>query len=243
MKCLLLSSLALLFIETVQAEAVRLPCGQTNCSTFRLDIRKQRLELMDTDDSGKRFRNAKGLEAWGRSRNLRLIFATNAGIFSPELKPLGLFIKEGKLVVPMNRADGRGNFYLKPSGVFFIDTKRADVVATTKYYTSPTVRIASQSGPLLLNDGKMHPEFRKDSENLTTRSGVGVASDTDVVFAISEGPINFYDFASFFEKSLDCKSALYLDGAISKMYLPELDMLEREGDFAAMFAVFEKADN
>ena len=33
--------------------------------------------------------------------------------------------------------------------------------------------------------------------------------------------------------------ALYLDGYISKMYVPELGRKETEGDFAAMFAVFK----
>ena len=49
-----------------------------------------------------------------------LLFATNAGMFDPNYKPVGLYIENGRELVHVNTRSGAGNFHLKPNGVFFV---------------------------------------------------------------------------------------------------------------------------
>jgi uncharacterized protein YigE (DUF2233 family) len=75
---------------------------------------------------------------------------------------------------------------------------------------------------MLVSNGKLHPRFIKSSASLYVRNGVGVDREGRVLFAISDLPVNFYDFATLFRDRLDAPNALYLDGSISAMYAPEL---------------------
>src|SRR5215472_2080092 len=46
-----------------------------------------------------------------------LLFATNAGMFDPALKPVGLYVEQGRELVHVNTSSGYGNFHMKPNGV------------------------------------------------------------------------------------------------------------------------------
>ncbi len=171
-------------------------------------------------------------------RGKDLLFATNAGIFKMDQNPLGLYIEGGKQLVPLNVSKGKGNFFLKPNGVFFATKNRLGILPTDQFAKQEVdVEFATQSGPMLLINGSVHPKFTKGSQNLRLRSGVGIKNDSTVVFAISKSPVNFYDFACFFKDILSCRSALYLDGVISRMYLPELNRRDTGGNFAAVITV------
>jgi len=151
--------------------------------------------------------------------------------------PLGLFIQEGKTIKPLNKRSATGNFYLKPNGVFFIDEEnKAAVCATEKFIDNGKVKYATQSGPMLIIDGKIHPAFTQGSENLNIRNGVGVLPDNNLVFAMSKKGINFYDFANYF-KNLGCKNALYLDGFVCRTFLPEKNWVQVDGEFAVIIGV------
>ncbi len=225
------------------ADAFISPCGGGTCTIYKVDLATSQLDLMDRDEDGTRFGNAKELEEWGTRRGRTLRFATNAGIFSWTFNPLGLFVTNGKERVPLNSQEGSGNFYMKPNGVFYLQDKRAHIVQTSDYKPTGRVELASQSGPLLLMNGNLHPSFRKDSENKVIRSGVGLSDGGQVYFAISNENISFWDFASLFKDKLGCTDALYLDGLISKMYVPDLRRNQKGGNFAALFAVFEEQHN
>ncbi len=123
---------------------------------------------------------------------------------------------------PLNLESGDGNFFLKPNGVFLLaDDGTADITKSEDFQRSRNrVRAATQSGPLLLIDGKINSAFKEGSTNRFVRSGVGLIDSHTVVFVISNEPVNFWDFAQFFRDVLRCRKALYLDGAISKFYLP-----------------------
>ena len=149
----------------------------------------------------------------------------------------GVFIQEGKVLTPLDTGSANGNFYLKPNGVFYITKdKKAFVVTTETFAPDSSVFYATQSGPMLLINGAMHPAFRKGSENLTVRNGVGILPDGRVLFAMSKEPVNFYDFATYF-KEQGCRYALYLDGFVSRTYLPEKEWMQTDGDFGVMVAV------
>jgi uncharacterized protein YigE (DUF2233 family) len=91
---------------------------------------------------------------------------------------------------------------------------------------------------MLLINGVINPNFTKGSINTNIRNGVGVLPNHRVVFAISKQAVNFYDFAEYF-KNMGCTNALYLDGAISAMYLPEKNWEQLVGDFGVMIGIAE----
>jgi uncharacterized protein YigE (DUF2233 family) len=171
-----------------------------------------------------------------------LAFATNAGMFEPGHSPVGLLILNGEQITPLNLRDGTGNFYLKPNGVFVLtDAGTARVMETTSFETFlPRVLWATQSGPLLVHEGDIHPDLVAGSSNLQIRNGVGVRADGKIVFALSLSPVNFYDFAVLFRARLQCPNALYLDGQISAFYVPGMDKKPNEQFFGPMFGLVKK---
>lgn len=115
-----------------------------------------------------------------------------------------------------------GNFYLYPNGIFFIDTASKFHILNTSdylktYYKSKNVEYATQSGPLLIDDRKLNNNINMGSSNYNIRSGVGVIDEKKVVFIISEDKVSFYEFKTVFA-NWNCKSALYFDGFVSRMY-------------------------
>ncbi|MEZ5920280.1 MAG: phosphodiester glycosidase family protein [Parvularculaceae bacterium] len=165
------------------------------------------------------------LEAVLGGKNEKLLFAMNAGMYRKDRSPAGLYIEEGEEARKLSTRDGPGNFHLKPNGVFWIGADGAAHVTETETYkkAAPEARFATQSGPMLVIDGEIHPKFLKDSTSRKRRNGVGVKDDGSVVFVLADAPVTLFDFASFFRDDLECPNALYLDGSISRLYAPELD--------------------
>jgi len=125
-------------------------------------------------------------------------------------------------------------------GYFYITTDNKAAVCETNNFTDKgTIKFATQSGPMLLVDGQIHSAFVKGSANLNIRNGVGILPNNNVVFAMSKDEINFYDFATYFQK-LGCKNALYLDGFVSRTYLPGKHWVQTDGNFGVMVGVVEK---
>lgn len=145
------------------------------------------------------------------------ILMMNAGMFHPDHSPVGLQIIDGTTLNPLNSDDGQGNFFLKPNGVFAIGESGAVVQSTEDFDVSNSWRIATQSGPLLLENGEYHPKLQPESPNFHIRNGVCVSAGV-VHFVISDEPVRFYDLASLMKEVLGCQDGLYLDGAVSKLY-------------------------
>lgn len=205
--------------------------------SYVADPKKQEIRLYWKDDEGKIFGNAGALKSYLERNKTRLLFACNAGMYMENQAPLGLFIKENKTLRTLNSSEGKGNFHMKPNGVFYIDDLRqAGICRTEDFENKKNIRYASQSGPMLIIDGAIHSSFTKGSENLNIRNGVGILPDNRVVFAMSKNAINFYDFAMYF-KNLGCKHALYFDGFVSRTYLPEKNWVQVDGNFGVMIGV------
>ncbi|MDN4483896.1 phosphodiester glycosidase family protein [Demequina lignilytica] len=167
---------------------------------------------------------------------------TNAGIFSDDLRPGGLLVSDGEVLRDLNLADGGGNFHLKPNAVFAVhDDGTAEVVDSTAYDPAG-VTYATQSGPALVLDGEIHPEFREGSVNTAVRSGVGVSPDgTTVHLALSLGFVNLWDFATLFRDVLGCDDALYLDGQISQLWITGApEPTPYLGPYAGVIAVYPR---
>ena len=173
----------------------------------------------------------------------RLMFATNAGMFDAALKPVGLYIERGRELVRANTKSGYGNFHMKPNGVFFVSGDTAGVLETGAFLKErPPADLATQSGPMLVINGRQHPRFDRNSTSLKVRSGVGVRDRQSIVFAMSEGEVSFAAFARLFRGPLRCMNALFLDGGSApSMYVPALNRGGNVLSLGPMLAVFEKA--
>ena len=183
-----------------------------------IEWEKVELRLVREDERGQGVRTFAELKALVERRGERLLAATNAGIFEPGEVPTGLFIQDGRVIAPLNLGTGQPNFYWLPNGVFSLGPRGATVVESTRFHPEG-VRQATQSGPLLLHEGQVHPDFAA-SQSLRTRSGVGVdASHPQLVhIVLSRDPVRMWTLAELFRTRLGCTDALYLDGAISQLY-------------------------
>jgi uncharacterized protein YigE (DUF2233 family) len=206
----------------------------------RVAPRKDLLKLFLRDDRGQALKSFEALERLLQSRGQKLLFAMNAGMYQPDLSPVGLCVAEGRQLAPLNLADGNGNFFPKPNGVFLVTRDSALVVESSKYtaLTVPAI-LATQSGPLLVSGGSIHPKFNVNSTSRLIRNGVGVKASGEVVFALAEDPMNFHEFATLFRDQLNCPDALYLDGVISSLYAPPLKRSDKKTDLGPMIAVVQ----
>ena len=102
-----------------------------------------------------------------------------------------------------------------------------------------SIKWATQSGPMLLIDNKVHPAFKEGSSNLNIRNGVGIISEYEIVFVISQKEVNLFDFAMLFKEKLNCKNALYLDGFVSRAFIPQLNRNDLDGDFGVMIGILK----
>ena len=197
--------------------------GAKRFTVVTIDKGVDRLELFLNDEAGLPFMGFDKLSAWQQKRGKRLALAVNAGMYHADFSPVGLLVQNGKQTAPLNLANGSGNFFMKPNGVFLISSAGPKVVEASEYAAvSDKVKIATQSGPLLLRNGVMHPAFRADSVSRHIRNGVGVLGNK-VLLVISDEPVTFYELAAYFRDVLKCRDALYLDGAISSLYSEQLN--------------------
>lgn len=221
-------------------KAERITYRDNTFDTYRVDINQVDIGFYHKDERDTPLRSLGNLQTYLEDNQQKLLFATNAGMYTPTNDPQGLFIANGEQEFPIDLQNGKGNFYLKPNGVFLISSQGASIVESSKFRaTNASVKVATQSGPLLIQQSQIHPAFREGSKNKYIRSGVGIVSNQEIVFAISNEPVNFYDFAKLFQEHFGCQDALYLDGAISQMYLPALERYDLGGNFGPMIAISE----
>jgi uncharacterized protein YigE (DUF2233 family) len=166
-----------------------------------------------------------GFERLSRSpEGQDLVFAMNGGMYDKDRLPVGLYVESGRLLKAANTANGYGNFHLKPNGVFYVKDRTAGVFETGRYLASRLrPDLATQSGPMLVIDGRIHPKFSEDGSSRKLRNGVGVRDGHIVIFAISDGLVSFGEFAHLFKDELACQNALFLDGSVSSLYAPSLN--------------------
>ena len=149
-------------------------------------------------------------------------FAMNAGMFDEEGRPIGLAASADGEDHAVNVRDGPGNFHMKPNGVFVVSAN--GIPAIYRSDRMPEFRappqLATQSGPMLVIDGKLHPRFEHDGESRLIRNGVGVTADRRALFVISEDPVSFGKLARFFRDRLKTPDALYFDGSVSSLWDP-----------------------
>jgi uncharacterized protein YigE (DUF2233 family) len=235
---------------TAQAE----PCRRESFAgasyiVCSFDPAKDDLRIYWHADDGKPYRTFAALAADLKAKGKSLRFAMNGGMYQDDFRPVGLYIEKGRELTPANTATLAGapsqvpNFYKKPNGVFYIGAGKAGVIETERFLARrPKASFATQSGPMLLIDGAIHPAFIVNSTDRKPRNGVGVSSSNAVHFVITKRWVNFYEFARFFRDGLGCNSALFLDGGVAPgLYAPELGRNDppAHGGYGPIIAVVE----
>lgn len=176
------------------------------------------IELFLRDASGGPLAQFERVREVLTARKRTLLFAMNAGMYHEDRSPVGLYVENGRELKKLSTAKGSGNFGMRPNGVFYIDKAGAAVLETSAFARRKLKpRFATQSGPMLVIDGKLHPRFRKDSTSRNRRNGVGIKGRR-VVFVLADTPVTFHQFARVFRDVLKTPNALYLDGSISRLY-------------------------
>jgi uncharacterized protein YigE (DUF2233 family) len=204
-----------------------------------VDTGKAHLSLFLGNRQGKIYRTFARLADDVYAQGHALVFAMNAGMFESDGRPVGLLVIDRKTIAPLNTKHGPGNFYLMPNGVFALTSAGPVVVSTGGYETiGKDVIFATQSGPLLLKDGKINTNFDPASTSTFTRNGVCTIGKV-AYFVISDVPVNFYTFARFFRDEIGCKDALYLDGSISSLYSKALGRHDHGPQLGPILGVVE----
>ena len=135
-----------------------------------------------------------------------VLLAMNAGMYHEDLSPVGLLVEDGRTLSPVATGDGAGNFFLKPNGIFMVGRDGSAAVMETGAYVAakPDVAFATQSGPMLVIDGALHPRFEPNGKSRNIRNGVGVRDPHTVVLAIARSEVSFGSFARLFRDGLGC---------------------------------------
>lgn len=212
--------------------AVAAPAWATQCAeqsykgnayvVCEVDPAAEDLRLFLYDENGKPYGQFDAVDA-ALGEDKHLAFAMNAGMYHEDRAPVGHYVEDGKEIMRVIPNAGPGNFGMLPNGVFCIRDGRADVVETLKFQKTleGQCRYATQSGPMLVIDGELHPRFLPDSTWRYLRNGVGTSAEGDrVVFVISRNAVTFHEFGSFFRDALGLPQALYFDGNISRLHAP-----------------------
>ncbi len=205
-----------------------------------VDLKKVKLKMFWKDPKNQPFKTFQNLERQLAKNGVKLLAAMNAGIFDKTYTPLGLQVQHGQTLHNINRrTKAFGNFYMQPNGVFFWGANGAKILNTQEYIRSqPKALEATQSGPLLVQNNNINPKFQKSSSNMLVRNGVGVETGSSVHLVIAQSWVSFYEFATFFKDVLHCPNALYLDGNISGLFVPNSGF-DSVGDYAGIIGIVQ----
>jgi len=151
-------------------------------------------------------------------------FLINASISDSSCKPIGYYVKNSTTIKPLDLGNGNGNFYLKPNGALLFTNNDIVICESSKVTGYTNVRLGIQSGPLLLENGNVNPQFNANSKNKNYRCGVGIYKNSSnekfLVFCVSNNPVTFFNFSKFFLEKMKCQNALCLESGNCLINLP-----------------------
>lgn len=225
-----------------QASAPVSTCNERNFEDSRFTICDPGKGAIEVITGEPPYRDFAKLEASLGAR--RVAFAMNGGMFGEDGRAIGLLVEKGRQIRAINRREGGGNFHLMPNGVFLVrHDGSAAVIRSANYKPSPDIAFATQSGPMLVIAGKLHPRFDPDGTSRNIRNGVGIAHDGKARFVISEEPVSFGKFARLFRDELGARNALYFDGSVSALWDPANHRRDTHAPLGPMVVVFKPAES
>ena len=214
-------------IPAISVSAETAPCQRlkfehAEYTVCEVDLRRQSVRLFWKKPDGHPYGYPSSLPRVLGNHSGRLLFATNGGMYHPDNSPVGMYIEEGRELVRANTSGGPGNFHMRPNGVFYVSGEVAGILETRSFIRRrPQADFATQSGPMLVINGKLHSRFVRYGGSRKYRAGVGSRDPNSVVFAVSESEVSFNEFAQLFRDKLQCKNALFLDGgSATSFYSP-----------------------
>ncbi|MBT8413144.1 MAG: phosphodiester glycosidase family protein [Boseongicola sp.] len=195
------------------------------------------------DDAGDVLGTFDRLSDEAAREGREIVFAMNGGMYHSDRRPVGLYVENGVEEAGLVTREGPGNFGLLPNGVLCIEGATVSVTESRAFAAAaPACTFASQSGPMLVIDGALHPRFLPDSTSRFIRNGVGVREDGAFFAVISDDPVTFHQFARFFRDVLETPNALFMDGKVSRLFAPEFGRRDIGFPFGPMLAVTRPAD-
>lgn len=186
----------------------------TVCS---IDMTQSKVRLFLRDETGAPYGHFAALPQGVQ-------IAMNGGMYHADRRPVGHYVENGVEEMRVVPNAGPGNFGMLPNGVLCLREGQAQVIETLRFIDqAPDCTHASQSGPMLVIDGVLHPRFIPGSTSRKRRNGVGTSADgLTMYWAMSNGVVNFDTFARLFRDALAVPNALFIDGTVSRLYAPEL---------------------
>jgi uncharacterized protein YigE (DUF2233 family) len=200
---------------------------------------QQSIRTVLNGSNGLPLRRLDKLQQFLGDKSKSVAFATNAGMYDDAGKPIGYYVEKGERIKTLNRNKGGGNFHLLPNGVFYV-AKDGWHIRTSSDFADTVVdrpQYGTQSGPMLVINGKWHPAIAENGNSLNIRNAVGIDKNGRAHFVISSTPVSFGRMARFFRDKLNCANALYLDGTVSALWYPAGDRMDVAAQLGPLFVV------
>jgi uncharacterized protein YigE (DUF2233 family) len=200
---------------------------------------QQSIRTVLNDSNGLPLRRLDKLQQFLGNKAKSVVFATNAGMYDDAGNPIGYYVEKGERIKTLNRKKGGGNFHLLPNGVFYVGKDGWHIRSSSDFADNVVDRpqYGTQSGPMLVINGKWHPAISENGNSLNIRNAVGIDKNGRAHFVISSTPVSFGRLARFFRDKLNCPNALYLDGTVSALWYPAGDRIDVAAQLGPLFLV------
>ncbi len=181
---------------------------------LRVGLEKFQVRVLDTRVYGAGWMDIRAL-----AKKTEALAAINGGFFTPEYRPLGLMIVDGKEINPLRKADW---------GVFYVQDNQARIIHTTEFQNDRNITQALQVGPRLVVNGR-ELQMKKQAAR---RSAVGVTVKNKVILlSTDDTEVYAQDLAHIFHLpesagGLECRDAMVLDGGPSAQMYAEYKSLK-----------------
>lgn len=179
---------------------------------FRIDLHKNQIQIGQAKDYGLPNVTMKDL-----AQRRGALLAINGGFFDPQYKSLGLLVNEGKTLNPFRQVSWWASFILNQNIPQILKTKKITV--------EPSMEMAIQAGPRLVQDGKpvsSNPKFSR-------KSFIGITSQNQVVLGVTEDSFaEINDLARILAEEIKLTQALNLDGGRSTQLYAKIGTYEKD---------------
>ena len=206
----------------------------------------EKIRLFWRNEEGKNYGTLSAVARALRKEGKTVLMLSNAAIFTKDEQPAGLWIEKGKKLREANTQKAKGNFHIRPAGVFWTKGRKGGIISLDNWLKRPfAVDYAFQAAPFLIINGQINSRLVKKIFSPYSRNAVCTTKQGKILFISTNGTVgeanlpNFYQFAQAL-KNFNCHQALYLDGNINQMKFPLYgESLFHWKNFAGIIAVIE----